>query len=342
MKIGTAAILGTVALAALSGCEKREKVAAAPSRVEGTAIAVRDSVVPSVFEATGTASPRLVADLSTRLMGTVLSVSVQEGAHVRAGQVLLHVDGSDLAARSEGVASGLEAAKAQLALAEVQARRMRSLVADSAAPRSALDQAEAELDRARAGWVQAKSQGAELRTNQGYARIVAPFAGRVVSRLVDPGMMAAPGAALLRVEDASVLRIAATTSTTSAQGLVAGKRLRARVDGHDVEAVVEGVVPSGTGNLTIVNALVQNSRDSIPSGAVATLLLPRGERSVRLVPASAVQCEGDLEGVWVRTAQGDLRRWIRTGSSYGADLEVLSGLESADTVLVPNSSNGRN
>lgn len=331
---GSALILGGIALGAVSGCKEEQPRPEAPRRVEGEVHVVRDSLVESYLEATGTASPRLVADLSTRLMGKVLTVSVKEGARVRAGQALLMVDGRDLDARSEGLASGLEAARSQLALAETQARRMKSLYADSAVPKASLDQALAELDRAKAGLSQIRSQDAELRNIQGYSRIVAPFDGKVVARHVDPGMMATPGAPLLRVEDASVLRISATTTTATARNLSAGEVLTARVDGHEVPARIEGIVPSGSGNLAVVNALVDNRADSLSSGAVATLLLPRGQRMARVLPRSWLVREGDLVGVWVRTAQGDTKRWIRTGDAVGNGVEVLAGLGEGDSVVV--------
>jgi multidrug efflux pump subunit AcrA (membrane-fusion protein) len=91
----------------------------------------------------------------------------------------------------------------------------------------------------------------------------------------------------------------------------------------------------------LVNALVDNPRDSFPSGAVATLELPRGSRTVRVVPEAALFREGDLVGVWVRKERGDIRRWIRTGDRIGDKVEVLSGLESGDTLVVPASSVAR-
>lgn len=329
-----AAVVAVVA----GGCRDEDAAARMPTRIEGTILVVRDTVVESTIEATGTATPRLSADLSTRLMGRILSVTVREGDTVRPGRTLVSVDGSDLAARSAGVASAMSASRSQLELAETQARRMRALHADSAVPKAALDQAEMELQRARAGLSQARSQEDELRSIQGYSRISAPFAGRVVARLVDPGMMAVPGQPLLKVEDASVLRITATTTASTARDLAPGATLRALIDGRPATARVEGVVPSGIGNLATVNAVVENRSGVYPSGSVATLLLPRGSRKARLLPPDAVEREGDLVGVWTRTPQGDLRRWIRVGDSVGNRLEVLSGLAEGDTVIVPAAS----
>lgn len=331
------AALAAAAMAALAGCRTEAPMTSKANRMEGTVHVVRDSVVESDLEVTGTAAPRLSADLSTRLMGRILSISVKEGDVVHPGQLLLRVDGSDLAARSEGVASAMAASSSQLELAETQVRRMRALHADSAVPRSALDQAEAELQRARAGVAQVRSQEGELRSIQGYSRIASPFTGRVVARLVDPGMMSSPGQPLLRVEDASILRVSAATTASTAQALLPGTRVKARIDGREAVARIEGVVPSGVGNLAMVNALVDNPDGVYPSGTVATLYLPRGTRTVRLVPRECVEQEGDLVGVWARTPQGDVRRWIRVGDAVGPFFELISGLAAGDTLIEPAS-----
>lgn len=335
-------LLAGATLATLAGCTPEERPKSEVKRIEGSVLVVRDTLVERALEATGAARAHLEADLSTRLMGTVLSVSVQEGDRVKAGQVLLRLDGKDLDARTSGVAAGLDASASQVDLAEAQVRRMRALYADSAVAKASLEQAETELQRAKAGLAMTRSQDAELRSHQGYSRLVAPFSGKVVSRRADPGMMASPGVPLLRMEDASVLRVSVSTTTETAGRLRVGEILEARLDGKRLKARVEGVVPSGAGNLAVVNALIENRRDSLPSGAVATLSLPRGTKALRMVPSAAVFREGDLTGVWIRTAKGDLRRWIRLGEETFADVEVLSGLREGDSVVVPVASNGRN
>jgi len=335
----TALLAGGIALASLVGCEKTNPDTKVEIHHEpGTALTLRDSAMGLAQEVVGTAEPVLRADLSTRLMGTVLTVSVKEGQNVSAGQVLLRIDGKELSARSSGLDAGLEAARSQLSLAELQAKRMRSLYADSATPKASLDMAESQLAAAKAGLAQLQAQGHELNSVAGYATLMAPFAGKVVARMADPGSLAAPGQPLLRIEDASRLRVSVTVSMAVAASLKSGTALDARIGSQGAKAVVEGVVPTATGNMATVNALVENKAGLLASGSTATLLLPQGQGVVRLVPKNAVVHEGDLTGVWVRSAQGDDKRWIRVGKVYGQSVEVLSGLQAGETIVVPTSS----
>jgi hypothetical protein len=54
-----------------------------------------------------------------------------------------------------------------------------------------------------------------------------------------------------------------------------------------------------------------------------------------LVPAAALLARGQLTGVWLVDPQGTARlRWIRTGRTQGADVEVISGLAGGETVVL--------
>ena len=336
----TAAPLLTLAL--LSSCQKTENSQAGSCRQEpGTAVAAHDSLIPDGILAQGTAEAVRRADLSTSLMGRVLSVTVQEGQAVRAGQILARIDAGELSARSQGVASALSGAQAQADLAGVSAKRMRALYADGAVTRAALDQAEAELRRAEAGLSQVRAQGAEVRSVAGYANLAAPFAGRLTHRFVDPGALAAPSMPLLTVEDISRLRVRVNAAPEAVADLRIGQILSAQVGGRSVSARVEGIVPAPVGNLLVVNALVDNPGGVLPSGVSASLLLPRGTRRALLVPSLALRREEELTSVLVRQGSCDALRWVRVGVTVGSDIEVLSGLRPLESVVVPSQTAGR-
>jgi multidrug efflux pump subunit AcrA (membrane-fusion protein) len=164
----------------------------------------------------------------------------------------------------------------------------------------------------------------------------APFAGIVTRRYVDPGAFATPGGPLVAVQDGDRLRVTANATPDMARELRRAQPLDATIEGRTVVATVEGIVPSETGNLTTVNAIVANPGAMILPGSAATLHLPLGNRHVLAVPAAAVAREGDLAGVIVRTAEGDETRWVRLGRSAGGIVEVNAGLRAGDQVVVPS------
>jgi RND family efflux transporter MFP subunit len=296
-------------------------------------VPVTDTVVVDALEAAGVAAPVRSATLSTRLMATVVEVSVHEGDRVAAGEVLVRLDARDLTARREQVEAALAEATAVHGEADVQAGRIRALYADSAATRAQLDQAETGLARATAAVATARGMAAELAATASYAEVRAPFAGIVTRRFVDPGSFAAPGSPLVSVEDASRLRVSVSAAPEAVRGLRSGGSIIATIGDSAVRAVVEGVVPSG-GNLYTINALVANSDGRYLSGSAATLALPRGTRRAILVPFGAIGRQGDLTGVQVIAAGQPALRWVKSGRAAGGMIEILSGLAPGDSVLV--------
>jgi RND family efflux transporter MFP subunit len=328
---------GLLAIAACSPSEPKT-ADAAPMRMAGTVYTIKDTTVQTEFAADGVAEPLRQATLSTKLMGTVLSVSVKEGDAVSAGQPLVRIDARDLSAKQAQVAASIADAQAMRSDAATQAGRMRALYADSAATRAQLDAAETGLARANAGVNAAQASAAEVTAMTAYSVVRAPFAGIVTNRFVDPGAFAAPGAPLITVQDGTQLRISASATPDMAQKVHRGQMLNATVEGTSTMARVEGVVPSTSGNMYTINAIVANQRGTILPGSTATLSLPQGPRTALLVPSSSVSRSGDLTGVTVRAPDGDQTRWVRLGRTQGNMVEVNSGLHAGDQIVVPATS----
>lgn len=329
--------LGSALLLAVAACAPRDHQNSLPvaTRTPGTVVTVRDTTLIATFDASGVAAPMQQSTLSTKIMGTVIAVFVQEGDAVAAGQPLVRIDARDLAAKSAQVSASIADAEAMRRDAITQANRVRALYADSAATRSQLDAVETGLARAEAGVRAAHAAAGEVGAMTSYATIRAPFAGIVTKRFVDAGAFAAPGAPLVSVQDASTLRITANAAPDAVRGVRRGQSIAATIEGRQVAATVEGVVPATSGNMYTVNALVANPARAILAGSAATLALPAGARATRVIPEAAVTREGDLTGVTLRTATGDETRWVRLGRTSGDVVEVIAGLRPGDRVVVP-------
>lgn len=326
-----------LATSSLGACGARETAprTIGPVVTAGSALTLHDTTITITFDASGVAEPLQQATVSTKLMGTVTTVRVQEGDWVAAGQALVDIDARDLAAKANQIAASIADAEALQREAATQASRFRALYADSAATKAQFDAAETGLARAEAGLRAAKAGAAELDAIRSYASVRAPFAGQVTMRLADPGTFAAPGAPLVTVQDDATLRLSVSAPADAAKGLARGRPLAATIDGMDVTAIVEGVVPAGAGNLYTVNALVANPKHTYRAGSAAVLHLPLGSKTGLMVPQAALVRDGDLVGVIVRTNGTDDRRWVRIGVSTPTHVEVRSGLSAGDVIVVP-------
>ncbi|HZI26799.1 MAG TPA: efflux RND transporter periplasmic adaptor subunit [Gemmatimonadaceae bacterium] len=298
-------------------------------------LVLRDTLVPDDVEAPATTEPVLSAVLSTKLMGRVMEVRVREGDVVAAGAVLVRLDDRDLAARREQADAGVRAADAAHNEARLQADRLRSLFADSAAPRAHLDAAEAGLVRAEQAVRGARAMAAEVEALTDYAEVRAPFGGVIVQSLVDPGAFVAPGMPLVRIEDPSRLRVVAAVPPSTASAVHRGSRVGVSIEGTSITGTVEGVVPVSGAALVNVQVLVGNASRRFSSGSAATVSVPGAPRKALLVPLTALVRNGDLAGVRVSVGGRPVTRWVRLGRERAGAVEVLSGLKAGDSIVVP-------
>lgn len=337
MRAYTTGILttGVLLLGACGGGHEDPAPQPAVVVVQGEDMVIAAAARTAFMNVSGSAAPLQEATLSTKLMGSVTRVNVQEGDVVRRGQPLLHIDARDLAAQAVRIEAGMAEAEAVYREAELHAQRMRALYEDDAAPKAQLDAAETGLARARAGVSAARAGGAELSAMAEYSVVRAPFDGLVVRRLVDPGSFAAPGSPLLVLQDDSALRVSVTATPDVIHNVARGDEIAGTIEGQDVTARIEGVVPAAGGNLYTVNAVVPNPGRRLPARGTAALALPLGTRDTFVIPVRALVRQGDMTGVYLRRGSGTLLRWVKTGPVAGDSVEVTAGLRDADVIVVP-------
>ena len=335
-------ILTLITVTLLAGCG--ESPAAEPPAVAGLdpalIVVVRDTILPDIVEASASAGPLLEATLGTKLMGHVTDVAVRAGDRVEAGALLLRIDDRDLDARREQAQAALRSAEAARDEARLHAERLRALFADSAAARAQLDAAEAGLVRAEQAARAARAGTAEVESLTDYSTIRAPFHGTIVQRFVDPGALAIPGNPLIRIEDASKLRLLAPVTPGLAERVRRGATLEVSIEGVPASGKVEAIVPAPGASLVTVQVIVDNPQLRFSSGSAATISLPGEPRRAMLVPAEALVRTGDLVGVRIWAAGATTTRWVRLGREHGKHVEVLSGLTLGDSIVVPASPAG--
>jgi RND family efflux transporter MFP subunit len=332
---GRLLLLGSMAV--LASCGSREPPEVAPAlqaAPEGTPFVITTAPRAALLEAAGTARPYAEATLSTKLLGTVIEVTVREGDRVRRGQPLVRIDARDLEAKAAQVAAGLGEAEANYQLAQTHDARIRALFDEEAAPRAQLDAAHAALTSAAARVTSARAAAAELDAVSEYAVVRAPFDGIVTRRSVDPGSFAAPGTPLITVQDVARLRVTVSAAPSAVRALASGDSIRAIIEGVATMARVEGIVPAAGGNLLTINATLENRDHAFLSGSAATLSVPQGMRPTIVIPTSAIVRQGDLAGVHVYAAAGATLRWIRLGAIVADSVEVLSGLRAGERIVV--------
>ncbi len=182
------------------------------SVVEVRVATAREIVVggkQTVLNATGYVEARRNAVVSSKVVGKVVEVLVEEGMKVEQDQVLARLDTVNIDANLKLARAQLKVSetalgetRAQLKEAGLQLDRTRKLAADEIATQAVLDAAVAQVESLEA---RLKRQEKEIAVSQGQVglweqeladRVIrAPFAGVVISKNAQPGEMISPNSA---------------------------------------------------------------------------------------------------------------------------------------------------
>jgi RND family efflux transporter MFP subunit len=330
----------TVLLAALvtaAACAKNETARgpeAAARKLETATVASQTAA--SRIEIDGIVVGRLEAVLSSRLAAPVAEVRAVPGETVRAGTVLVRLEARETDAALEGARAALESAKASLTLAKKNRARFERLAERGAAAAVELDRARQDEAGATAAVASAEALARRAETDRSQAALAAPFDAVVVEKMVSPGDLAAPGRPLVRLASASGRRVEAAPGEGEAALLKPGDALEIAIGGRTITgrvAEIVGAVDPSTRRRTVRVDLPAGEEP--PIGSFARLLLAGPATPRLLVPERAVVARGGLEIAWaVGPDERVALRYVRTGGRAGGSVEVRSGLEAGERVVL--------
>jgi multidrug efflux pump subunit AcrA (membrane-fusion protein) len=218
--------------------------------------------------------------------------------------------------------------QAKLSAATAEVDRANALLESAKARRN---QILARIDQAAA-----EKSGADL--SMDYNRVVSPINGIVTVRSVEPGTIASPGIALLTVEDDKAYRLEAQVSDSMIGTIRKGNAVRIELEAatrSEIQGRISEIVPSADSSTrsTIVKIDLP-SNASLRSGMFGRAFFASGDRSIISVPRSLVVQHGQLTSVYVLDEKIVRQRLIKLGKTLGDRVEVLSGLQNGDLLIV--------
>ena len=145
--------------------------------------------------------------ISSQVTGSITAIPVKVGDYVKAGQLLARVDARMATQQALSNQAQTSAAQAQLDAASKEYERKRHLFEKQYISQAALDHAESDYKTAVAQTKSQLAQAGIAGVQSGLHSINAPYAGMVAEVLVEVGDMALPGQPLVRIYDASELRV---------------------------------------------------------------------------------------------------------------------------------------
>ncbi|TBU77150.1 efflux RND transporter periplasmic adaptor subunit [Phytopseudomonas daroniae] len=337
----------------LAGCDKGEQGwGEAPPR-EVDVLSIKTEPFTVVAELPGRIEPVRVAEVRARVAGIVLKRTFEEGADVKAGDLLFQIDPAPFKAALSRAQGELARAEAQLFQTQATVKRYEPLVKIDAVSQQDFDVARAALQSAQADKRSAQANVETARLDLGYAEVRAPIAGRIGRAQVTEGALVGQGETTLlaRIQqldpvyadftqpaaDALRLRAAIADGKVSGDG---DKTLSLRVDGTDIESsgtllFTDISVDRSTGQIAL-RGRFDNPQGVLLPGMYVRVRTPQGlDQDAILVPQRAVQRSADGKAsVMLLGAENTVEaRPVTTGAMQGARWQIVEGLKAGDQVI---------
>jgi membrane fusion protein (multidrug efflux system) len=313
-----------------------KEASSAPHTMPPSAVTSSEAKAESwqpLISSVGSIAPVEGATLSNELEGTIDKILVENGAVVKAGDVLMHFDTSVEEAQ-------LNAANARLDFALLQGKRAEEL-------REKQTNSQAEVDQAKAQSDQAKAEVAGLKATIEKKTIRAPFDGRVGIRLVNLGQFVARGLPLIPLQKLNPIYVNFSIPQRQLPDLKVGQTVKVIVDAYGDRTFLGKVsainpeVDSSTRNVS-VQALLENPDELLRSGMFARVdvELPTGAPVV-VLPATSISYAAYGNSVFIiekmKNADGSeylgvRQQFVKLGHTRG-DLISVDGVKPGEQVV---------
>jgi HlyD family secretion protein len=296
--------------------------------------------VTRTINATGTLAARREIPVSVvGEGGRVTNVYVDAGDWVKQGQIMASIDRAVQTQQAASLEASVGVSRADLNLAQANLDRAEQLVDRGFISKADIDRLTATRDSAAARVRVAQAQLSETRARNGRLNIVAPKAGFVLERNVEPGQTVTQGS--------GTLFLLAQDGEMELQAQLGESDLANVSVGISTQVTPVGTDKILTGNIWQISPMIDpQSRQGIARislgydsalrpGGFASARIQSGTSEASVLPESAVQ--NDSKGSFVYIVGTDnkaVRRDVVVGSVSSAGLSITSGLNGTEKVVL--------
>lgn len=326
--IVVAAIAGIIYI--LNRNKAKNEAETAEAAVVNATVAVRvdtarNQRIDLRYVANGTFQPKTEVTVSAETAGRVVQVLVREGARVSAGQTLAVVQGDKLNVSVATAEANYNSAKADL-------ERFESAFKTGGVTKQQVDQMRLQYETA-------KNNLAAARLNAGDITIKTSVAGIVNSRMIEPGTYVNPGTPAFEIVDVSLLKLRVNVDEKNVAALNVGQAVDVEASvfpGKRYEGKITFIAPKSDGSLNFpVDIEVVNTKGELLAGMYGTAYFGEGNsEDILVIPRRAfVGSISDRKVFVVRDGKAS-ETAVEPGRSFGDLVEVLSGIQEGDQVIV--------
>jgi RND family efflux transporter MFP subunit len=257
------------------------------------------------------------------------------GERIEAGQAIATVDDTGLQLELEDNRARLASLEAQLRYQQNNLERLNRLVANSNASENQLDQAAAEHDMTEQEIRRAEVAVARTQRLIAQSRVVAPFSGIVVERLVQTGEFVGRGAEVARLVDVDNREIRANAPLGVSGFVREGLEVSVEYGKRQSLSPVKRVIPVGDERSRMFEVRIAAENPEWVVGSPVRIALPNSDpRQLVAVPRDALVLRGS-EMFVLRVTNENVVEKVRvdTGVGLGSLVEVIGDVSGGDRLV---------
>ena len=296
-----------ITIGALTSCSKKEEAAkqqqqtpAVEVMTVGTSNSDLETSYPAIIRG------KTDVQIRPQISGTIMKVCVDEGQHVRKGQLLFLLDPVPLQAVVDQAHAAVNAANAALNSAQTNERNQKMLYDKGIIAKSSWDAAVDQLNQAQASVAQARAGLVSAQKNLSYTRVTSPSDGVVGAIPNREGSLASPSSqqplttisdnsqvyAYFSLNEKELLEITDNGKYSLDERVGNMPLVKMRLANGEIYplegrvATVSGVIDNATGAAS-VRALFDNQNGMLRSGSTGQIIIPRKDNNAIVIPQKA-------------------------------------------------------
>lgn len=209
--------------------------------------------VLNAIELSGTVISDNEKIITSRYMGFITKVYVNEGDFVKKGQLLYEIDSSNIDSNKQEALLNLQIQENNLSNVTTNYERYKRLYEKDLVPKYEVEQLELNLKNIKNMIAIAKAKLKEVNSQYEYLKIIAPNDGLVIKKSIKSGEMAMPSSPAIILSDLNSLKIKTDISESNLGKIKIGQ---------DVKVIIESLNLTTTGKVSSIIPNVQNMTHS--------------------------------------------------------------------------------
>jgi len=293
----------------------------------------------------GTTQAFIDSPIHARTNGYLKKWYFDIGAHVQKGDLLAEIETPEIDQQLLQARAELDTAQANLNIAKITASRWQDLVSTGSVSQQETDQAVNNLNAVRSTSESSAANVRRLEQLQSFEKIYAPFDGIITARNTDIGALIDAGAnspprELFHITAIHKLRLYVSVPEVYSRAAQSGSSALITLDEFPGQTFHGTIVRNANSidvasRTLLVEVDVENPKGQLLPGAYVFvhLKLPDQTRSVTIPANTLIFRKEGLQVGLVRNGKAELVP-IKINRDYGNSVEVVSGLQSTDAVIV--------